>query len=122
MALQLACMTTSGMVFFAPVAGSAALWYSLTYNATCALPELALALWLTAPLLRSLARANVADAWRRGLLEAPRPAPRSARRYAPPRPAPAVPEPGPPPAAAVTTPARQAFVRPAPFSARRLAR
>jgi thiamine transporter len=72
MALHLACVVTSGMIFFAPVAGSAALAYCLTYNAATVVPETLLAIWLVPPLVRAVARANPADSWRRGLLEPPR--------------------------------------------------
>jgi hypothetical protein len=72
-------MVTSGMVFFAPVAGGAALTYSLTYNASTVVPETLLALWLLPPLVRALARANPADSWRRGLLTPPRLTPRIPR-------------------------------------------
>lgn len=87
MALHLAAMVTSGVVFFAQVAGPAALAYSLAYNATTTVPEAILAVWLVPPLLRSIARANPADAWRRGLAAPPPRARRSPRRYlpAPPR-------------------------------------
>lgn len=86
MALHLAAMVLSGIVFFAPVAGSAALAYSITYNAATVLPETLLALWLLPPLVRALARANPADAWRRGLLDPPRLLPRRPRPIHAPQP------------------------------------
>jgi thiamine transporter len=79
MSLHLASMVVSGMVFFAPVAGSAALTYSLSYNASTVVPETLLALWLLPPLVRALARANPADSWRRGLLPPPVLHPRAPR-------------------------------------------
>jgi thiamine transporter len=79
MALHLAAMVVSGVVFFAPVAGSAALMYSLGYNASTVVPETVLALWLLPPLVRALARANPADSWRRGLLPPPVVHPRTPR-------------------------------------------
>ncbi len=119
MLAQLACAVTSGVVFFAPVAGSAALGYSIAYNAATCVPELMLALWLAPVLLRALARANPADAWRRGLLTAPVAQPRTPRVPV------AVPVSHAPPAlstARVPVARRapsQAFVRAAPFAPRR---
>lgn len=80
MALHLATMVTSGAIFFAPVAGDAALGYSLAYNAATVVPETLLAIWLVPPLVLALARANPADSWRRGLLPPPRLEPRVPRR------------------------------------------
>lgn len=71
MSLHLAAMVVSGVVFFAPVAGDAALPYALAYNAATVAPETAIALWLAAPLLHAVARANPSDAWRRGLIVPP---------------------------------------------------
>lgn len=79
MSLHLAAMVVSGVIFFAPVAGSAALSYSITYNAITVVPETLLALWLLPGLVHALARANPADSWRRGLLEPPRLAARAPR-------------------------------------------
>lgn len=79
MALHMASMVVSGVVFFAPVAGSAALAYSLVYNASTVLPEALLAIWLVPPLVQALARADPADSWRRGLVAPPRLAPRTPR-------------------------------------------
>lgn len=128
MTLHLAAMVVSGVVFFGTVAGDAAVTYALAYNAATVLPESLLALLLVAPLLRSIARANPADAWRRGLLAPPVRAARQPRRYRPPtadstatdtrltpphvsRPAP--PLPLTPPATARSF---AAFARPAPFA------
>lgn len=83
MGMHLAAMVASGVVFFAPVAGDAALAYSVAYNAATVGPETALALWLAAPLLRAIARANPADAWRRGLLSPPQRVARVPRWYVP---------------------------------------
>jgi len=79
MSAHLAAMVVSGMVFFAPVAGDAAVAYSLAYNAATVVPEALLAILLVPSVIRSIARANPADAWRRGLLEPPATARRSAR-------------------------------------------
>ncbi len=84
MSLHLVAMVVSGMVFFATVAGSAALTYSLGYNALTVVPETLLAVWLVPPLVRAIARANPAEAWQRGLLTPPRLTPRAVRRVAPP--------------------------------------
>lgn len=79
MAAQLAAMVVSGLVFFAPVAGGAALTYSLTYNAVTVVPEMLLAIWIVPGVVRAIGRANPADAWRRGLLAPPAAHPRIAR-------------------------------------------
>lgn len=79
MALHLAAMVVSGVIFFAPVAGDAAIAYSLAYNAATVGPETLLALWLVPPLVLALARANPADSWRRGLLDPPVARPRTPR-------------------------------------------
>ncbi len=83
MSLHLAAMVASGVVFFSTVAGGAALTYSLAYNAATVVPEALLSIWLVPPLLRAVGRANPADAWRRGLLDAPRIHARAVRRYRP---------------------------------------
>lgn len=70
MALHLTAMVVSGAIFFAP-SGSGAVAYALAYNAATVLPEAALALWLVPGVAVALARANPADAWRRGLLAPP---------------------------------------------------
>ena len=128
MTLHLTAMVVSGVVFFSTVAGSAALEYALVYNALTVVPETLLALWLVPPLVRAVARANPADAWRRGLLTPPRPSPRVPRRHVP---APKVSIDTPVPTTAKrlahsrvsrpVTPVRPApragsFVRPTPFS------
>lgn len=79
MTVHLAAMVLSGIIFFAPTAGAAALVYSLAYNAATVVPETLLALWITPTLARAIARATPADAWRRGLLDPPRLQPRATR-------------------------------------------
>jgi len=84
MSAHLACAALSGVIFFSPTAGSAALVYSLAYNATTVAPETLLALWLLPTLLRAIARANPAQGWRSGLLALPpaiRRVPRSIHAY-----------------------------------------
>lgn len=126
MSLHLAAMVVSGLIFFAPVAGDAALAYALAYNVATVGPETAIALWLAAPLLRSIARANPADAWRRGLLEPPPATHRRPRGYRPSR-VPATidtrsvggcaePARGVSAASAPPPPARTSFLRPTPFA------
>ncbi len=83
MSLHLLAMVTSGVVFFSTVAGSAAVEYALVYNALTVVPEALLAIWLVPPLVHAIARANPADAWRRGLLVPPRTGHRVARRHLP---------------------------------------
>jgi thiamine transporter len=118
MLLHLACVVTSGMVFFAPVAGGSALTYSLAYNAATVVPETLIALWVVPPLVVALARANPADSWRRGLLDPPALHARVARTIPAqtsidtPRVSPSVS----PDAAFVSAPA--ALVRSAPFASR----
>jgi thiamine transporter len=56
--LQLAVTTLSGVLFFSSVAGAAAWRYSLAYNATTTLPELALALITVPVAIRALQRAD----------------------------------------------------------------
>lgn len=128
MALHLGAMVLSGIVFFAPVAGTAALAYSITYNAATVVPETLLAIWLLPPLVRALARADPADAWRRGLLDPPRMLPRRPRPIRAPQPidtphvtrphVSAAPPRSMPEAPAVTTarsPRQATLVRQAPF-------
>lgn len=124
MALHLLAMVVSGVIFFSTVAGPAALTYALVYNAATVVPETLLALWLVPPLLRAIARANPADAWRRGLLPVPTVAARAPRWYRPidvtapidtrhvsqPPRLTSAPDPAPP--------HRAAFVREAPFGPR----
>jgi hypothetical protein len=86
MTLHLAAMVVSGIVFFATVAGSAALEYALAYNAVTVVPETLLVIWLVPPLARAIARANPADAWRRDLLAPPPATQRIPRRWRPPVP------------------------------------
>jgi thiamine transporter len=83
MSLHLAAMVASGVIFFSTVAPDAALAYALAYNAVTVVPEALLAIWLVPPLVLALARADPADSWRRGLLDAPRRLPRSPRAYRP---------------------------------------
>ena len=56
MALHLVCMTASGVIFFAPVAGDAALAYALAYNAATVLPETLIALAVVPAAARAIAR------------------------------------------------------------------
>jgi thiamine transporter len=140
MGLHLAAMVVSGVVFFAAVAGDAALWYSLAYNAATVVPETVLALWLLPPLVRAVARANPADAWRRGLAPPPSRIARPPRLHAPVRAVVAPARTGAPPTAPDTAPQStdthrpptdtdvvrrvhggQSFVRPSPFAPRRAA-
>jgi thiamine transporter len=81
MSLHLLAMVASGVIFFATVAGPAALTYAIAYNAATVVPETLLALVLVPPLIRSIARANPADAWRRGLLPPPASVLRAPRAY-----------------------------------------
>ncbi len=111
MTLHLSAMVASGVVFFSTVAGGAALEYALVYNALTIIPETLLAIWLVPPLVRAVARANPADAWRRGLLDPPLATHRLPRRHHPSA------------GVSIDTPADSApragsFVRPTPFSAR----
>ena len=131
MSLHLAAMVVSGVVFFSSVAGSAALEYALAYNAITVVPETLLAIWLVPPLVRAVARANPADAWRRGLLAPPRPVLRVPRAHVPVPAAPARVS-APPrltpttrrlthsrvsrPVTPVSSAPRASFVRPTPFA------
>ena len=57
--LQFACFVISGTIFFgAGAETSAALTYALAYNATTALPELVLAVWLVPAVARAIRRAD----------------------------------------------------------------
>jgi thiamine transporter len=135
MAMHLLAMVISGVVFFSAVAGDAALTYAIAYNVATVGPETVLALWLVPPLLRAIARANPADAWRRGLLDPPPARLRRPRTWQPPLPRPLARRSPPPvhaavphrdrppaparPAARARVVAPTAFVRPAPFAPRR---
>jgi thiamine transporter len=129
MTLHLAAMVVSGIVFFSTVAGSAALEYALAYNAVTVVPETLLAIWLVPPLVRAVARANPADAWRRGLLTPPRAFARIPRHHVPP-PGVSIDTPAPtttkrltharvsrPETPVAPAPRAGSFVRPSPFTA-----
>ncbi len=134
MTLHMVAMVVSGVVFFSAVAGAAALEYALVYNALTVVPETLLALWLVPPLVRAVARANPADAWRRGLLAPPRAAVRVPRVHVPAPVAAEAMSPNPRvtpkphrltharvshPITPVTPTPRTSFVRPTPFTATR---
>lgn len=128
MALHLAAMVVSGVVFFSTVAGGAAFGYALVYNALTVVPETLLAVWLVPPLVRSVARADPADAWRRGLLAPPRAERRIPRLHRPAPPLTSIDMPAARNDKLLTQPcvsrpvtpvgpaARTTFVRPTPFS------
>ena len=120
MSAHLLAMVISGMIFFAPSAGDAALMYSVLYNAATVVPGTLLALWLVPPLVRSVARAHPADAWRLGLLDPPRVTARAPRAPSTPPaarpPIVAAPPLTPRPLPAMAFP-RRTFVRAAPFAA-----
>lgn len=60
MCLHLGAMTFSGVVFFSQTVGSAAIWYSLTYNALTVVPETILAILFCPMLIRAMTRAHPA--------------------------------------------------------------
>ncbi|MCW2950299.1 MAG: proton-coupled thiamine transporter YuaJ, partial [Thermoleophilia bacterium] len=87
-ALQLAATTASGVIYFATMAGCAAWKYSLLYNATTTVPELALALVTVPVAIRALRRVDPAATPPERLQNAPRRRPRVAVVRAPRSPAP----------------------------------